>query len=170
MAEREVRIPEKQWWQISDVFTRIDEELAELLRQIGWSNSLLAAMLETLRGVPVTPPAPPAPPAPPVIPTVERRYLEPTPISAGGEKEVWAPASGRRIRLTRISISTDTATRIDLKWKNEPKAFESYFLPDNGTVVANFVGCNEEGPVDSPLVIISSNAATVTAKLSGYEL
>jgi len=95
-------------------------------------------------------------------------YLEPTALGANGVATVWTPASGKAIKLTRIQISVDAATRIDLRWGTT--AFESYYLPANGSVVANFVGCREQGGADQALTILSSAAANITVKASGVEV
>jgi len=96
------------------------------------------------------------------------KYLSPTSLSAGGTATIWTPATGKKIRLKRLQISVDSATRIDLRWGTTP--FESYFLPANGSVVVNCVGANEEGAVDQSLTILSSEIATVTASAKGDEV
>lgn len=95
-------------------------------------------------------------------------YLPPTTIAAGDTATIWTPAAGKKIVLKRFSISTDTATRVELLWAST--AFESFFLPANGTVIANLVYCNERGGTDEALVIKNITAsASITAKASGDE-
>jgi|GEM_PF-6129641 len=96
------------------------------------------------------------------------RYLPPTSLSAGGTATIWAPSAGKAIRCKRIQVSVDAATRIDLRWGTD--AFESYFLPANGSIIVNLIGTNQQGPVDTPLTILSSAAATVTASADGDEV
>ena len=95
------------------------------------------------------------------------RHLKPTRLEAGGTATIWRPSPEKRIRLKRLSVSVDAATRIEFRWGSEP--FESFFLPENGSIVMNLVGCNEVGPFDMPLVVYSASAATVTAKAAGEE-
>jgi len=96
------------------------------------------------------------------------KYLSPTSLSAGGTATIWTPATGKKIRLKRLQVSVDASTRIDFRWG--VTAFESYFLPANGSVVVNCVGSNEEGAVDEALTILSSAEATVTASAKGDEV
>ena len=103
------------------------------------------------------------------IPKVStHKYLPPTPLSAGGTATIWTPAAGKAIRCKRIQVSVDAATRIDLRWGTS--AFESYFLPANGSIIVNLIGTNQQGAVDTPLTIYSSAAATVTASADGDEV
>lgn len=99
---------------------------------------------------------------------VSSAYLAPTSLAAGGTATIWTPSAGKAIRLKRFSISVDAATRIDLRWGTS--AFESFYLPGPGSVVVNLKGCNEDGPVNTALTLLSSAAATVTAKASGVEV
>ena len=94
-------------------------------------------------------------------------YLAPVALGAGGVATIRTPTAGTSIRLKRIEISVSVATRIDLRWG--VNAFESYYLPDNGTIIANWVSSNEVGAVNVPLTILSTAAATVTAHASGIE-
>ena len=55
-----VKIPEHKWYQILDAFTRIDEELEVLIKQVDYANKLLATIAATLTGQPVTPTPTPA--------------------------------------------------------------------------------------------------------------
>jgi len=96
------------------------------------------------------------------------KYLSPTSLGAGGTATIWTPATGKKVRFKRVQVSVDTKTRIDLRWGTT--AFESYFLPADGSVVFNAIGVNEEGAVDEPLTILSSEAATVTASAKGDEI
>lgn len=96
---------------------------------------------------------------------VQKSYLAPTALGAGGTATIWTCPGGQRIRLKRIQISVNAPTRITLRWA--AASFESYYMPANGTIIANFRGCNEEGGVGENLTLHSSAAATVTAKASG---
>lgn len=96
------------------------------------------------------------------------KYLAPTSLGAGGTATVWTPASGKAIRIKRIQGSVDAKTRIDLRWGTT--AFESYFLPADGSFIANLVGCNEQPAIDVSLTVLSSAAATVTASAKGDEI
>jgi len=96
------------------------------------------------------------------------RYLPPTYLPAGGTATIWTPSSGKAIRVKRIQVSVDAATRIDLRWGTT--TFESYFLPANGSIIVNLIGTNNQGEVNVPLTIFSSSAATVTASVDGDEV
>ena len=96
------------------------------------------------------------------------KYLTPTALSANGTATIWTPASGKKIRLKRVQASTNTATRIDLRFATT--AFESYYLPANGSFVYNAIGTYKEGAVDQTLTLLSSAAATVTASADGDEI
>jgi len=96
------------------------------------------------------------------------KYLSPTSLSAGGTATIWTPATGKKVRLKRFQVSVDSKTRIEFRWGTT--AFESYYLPANGSVVVNCVGSNEEGAVDESLTILSSEASTVTASAKGDEV
>jgi hypothetical protein len=100
--------------------------------------------------------------------TATSKYLAPTALSANGTATIWTPASGKAIRAKRIQVSVDAATRIDFRWGTT--AFESYYLPANGSVVVNLVGSNEQPAADTALTILSSAACNVTAKASGDEV
>jgi hypothetical protein len=61
-ADGYVKIPEHKWYQVLDAFTRIDEELEVLIKQVDYSNKLLATIAAALTGQPVSPtPTPTAP-------------------------------------------------------------------------------------------------------------
>lgn len=59
----EIRIPEKQWYQIGDLFSRIDEELAESLK----ADAQIIELLKIIAGVEA-----PAVPRPDIRPITER--------------------------------------------------------------------------------------------------
>jgi hypothetical protein len=101
-------------------------------------------------------------------PAVQGSYLAPSVLGVGGSSTVWTPAAGKAIRLKRLSVSVDAATRIDLLWNTT--AWESYYLAANGTVVINLVNCEEVGPKDGLLAVKSSAAATVSARMTGEEI
>lgn len=96
------------------------------------------------------------------------KYLSPTSLGVGGTATIWTPASGKAIRAKRIQGSVDAKTRIDLRWGTT--AFETYYLPADGSFMANLVGCNEQPATDVSLTIRSSAAAIVTASAKGDEV
>ncbi len=96
------------------------------------------------------------------------KYLTPTALGAGGTATLWTPAAGTSVRFKRVQVSVDAGTRIDLRWGTT--AFESYYLPANGTIIFNAIGVNEEGGVDVSLTLLSSAAANVTASAKGDEV
>lgn len=98
---------------------------------------------------------------------VDPWYLAPTLLS-NSTATIKTPASGKRLLLTRFSFSVSAATRIELRWA--AAAFESFYLPANGSIIVNLISCVELGPVDAALIIYSSTAAIVTAKASGREV
>lgn len=100
--------------------------------------------------------------------TATSKYLTPTALGVGGTATIWTPAGGKAIRAKRIQVSVDAATRIDFRWT--ATAFESYYLPINGSVVVNLIGSNEQPAANATLTILSSAAANVTAKASGDEV
>jgi hypothetical protein len=63
LSEDEIRIPLKRWYQISDLFTRIDEELAEVIK----ADKQKIELLKIIAGVE----APPVP-RPDIRPITER--------------------------------------------------------------------------------------------------
>jgi len=92
-------------------------------------------------------------------------YLAPTTLVAGGTATiVSAPGAGYKLRLKRLQASVNAATRIDFRWGTS--AFESYYLPANGSVVINKIGENFEGGANTALTLLSSSVATVTASAS----
>jgi hypothetical protein len=92
-----IEIPRRKWYQIEDIFTRIDEELELLIKQIDYSNRLLEDAVRALNLIAssiqqIVPPAPtpPSPTPPPpqapgkvislpfkVIPTDTKSYTAP---------------------------------------------------------------------------------------------
>lgn len=54
-VDGEVRIPEHKWYQLIDVFTRIDEELEVLIKQVDYTNRLLATAISAITGIPIPP-------------------------------------------------------------------------------------------------------------------
>lgn len=103
-----------------------------------------------------------------IVKTATSKYLTPTALGVGGTATIWTPAGGKAIRAKRIQVSVDAATRIDFRWT--ATAFESYYLPINGSVVVNLIGSNEQPAANATLTILSSAAANVTAKASGDEV
>jgi len=95
-------------------------------------------------------------------------YYTPTALGAGGTGTIWTPEAGKKIRLKRVQISVNAQTQIDLRFATT--AFESYFLPANGSVVVNFVGTNREGAINEALTLRTVSAATVTASADGDEI
>jgi hypothetical protein len=96
------------------------------------------------------------------------KYLTPTALGAAGTAAVWTPSTTNSVLLKRIQLTTDTATRLDLLWTTT--AWESYYLPANGSIIINYVGTVEVGPLGSALQVKSSAAATVSAHASGEEI
>jgi hypothetical protein len=98
------------------------------------------------------------------------KYLAPTHITGGNAENIWVPASGKTVRLKRLSISTDTATRLELRWGTS--AFESHYLPANGNIVINFTDCNDQpaAGADTALTILSTVTAWVTATATGDDV
>jgi len=100
-----------------------------------------------------------------VTKVVSPSYLAPTSLAAAGTATiVAAPGVGYKLRLKRLQVSVNATTRIDFLWGTS--AFESYFLPANGSVVINKIGENFEGAENTALTLLSSAAATVTASAS----
>lgn len=95
-------------------------------------------------------------------------YRAPVALGIGGTTTIWTPAAGKKIRLKRVQISVNAATRIDIRWV--AAAFESYYLPENGSVVVNYIATNHEGGVNQALTLLSSAAATVTGSAHGDEI
>lgn len=98
---------------------------------------------------------------------VDPWYLAPTALN-NSLQAIKTPASGKRLLLVRFSFSVDAATRIELRWATT--AFESFYMPANGSIIANLTGCPELGDLNEALNIYSSAAANVTAKASGREV
>ncbi|MCR6691587.1 MAG: hypothetical protein MRT15_04285 [archaeon YNP-LCB-003-016] len=73
-----VEIPRHQWYQLIDIFTRVDEQLEVLIKQIDYTNKLLEGIAKSL-GAAVRPPteailAPPAPAVTTVEEVLNNRY------------------------------------------------------------------------------------------------
>jgi hypothetical protein len=94
-------------------------------------------------------------------------YLAPASITGGTTSAIWTPASGKRVHLKRLSFSVDTATLITLLWN--ASAFESFYLPANGSIIVNLIDANEIGAADAVLTIKSSVTSNVTARATGKE-
>jgi len=101
-----VEIPRHKWYQIEDIFTRIDEELEVLIKQIDYSNRLLGRAVDLLSEIAssiqqIAPPPPaPAPPTPP-------------PPQAPG-KVISLPFKVMPIDTKSYTVSEDTAIDIPL--------------------------------------------------------
>jgi hypothetical protein len=95
-------------------------------------------------------------------------YLLPTALGAGASQTVWSPDAGKALKIRRISLTTNTATQLDLLWNTT--AWESYFMPGPGVIIANLIGCEEIGPVDALLAVKTSVAATIGARFSGEQI
>jgi hypothetical protein len=50
-----VEIPQHKWYQLLDLFTRIDEQLEVLIKQVDYTNRLLASIAGAIMGLPATP-------------------------------------------------------------------------------------------------------------------
>jgi len=96
------------------------------------------------------------------------KYLAPTALGAGGTATIWTPAVGKKARPKLVSVSVDARTRIELRWGTTP--FESHYLPADGNIIFNLIGANDEGAIDEPLTLLSSEAVTVTATARGDEV
>lgn len=94
-------------------------------------------------------------------------YLAPTSLGAGASSTIIDPTTSNSVKLKRYSISTDTATQLDLMWASTP--FESFNLSGPGSVLANLIGSELTGPQGAVLAVKTSVAAKVTAHAS-YEL
>jgi len=92
-------------------------------------------------------------------------YLPETTIPGGSSATITnAPGAGYKLRLKKLQASVDAQTRIDIRWGST--AFESYYLPANGSFIINKVGENFDGPENTGLTIGSSVNARVTASAS----
>lgn len=92
-------------------------------------------------------------------------YLPRQAILAGGTATIVnAPGVGYKLRVKRLQVSVDAATAIDFRW--DTTAFESYYLPANGSVIINKIGENFDGPENTALTIYSSAAVNITASAS----
>jgi hypothetical protein len=100
-----IEIPRHKWYQIEDIFTRIDEELEVLIKQIDYSNSLLESAVKALNSIAssiqqIVPPAPPTP-APPTAPPAPGKVIS-------------LPFKVMPIDTKSYTVSEDTATDIPL--------------------------------------------------------
>jgi hypothetical protein len=103
-----VEIPRHKWYQVEDIFTRIDEELELLIKQIDYSNRLLEDAVKALNLIAssiqqVVPPAPPPPTIPP----------PPSPPQAPG-KVISLPFKVMPVDTKSYAVSEDTAMDIPL--------------------------------------------------------
>jgi len=65
-VDEEIVIPKRQWYQLIDIFTRIDELLEILVKEVNYTNTLLSRLV----GAPPRPPVEVIVPTPPIT-TVE---------------------------------------------------------------------------------------------------
>jgi len=92
-------------------------------------------------------------------------YLSRQAIGAGATLTIKdAPGAGYKLRLKRLQVSVDAITAVDLRWGST--AFESYYLPANGSIIINKIGENFDGPENTALTILSTNAVNITASSS----
>jgi len=94
-----VEIPAHKWYEFIDVFTRIDELLETISKQIDYTNSLLRAIATALGTY--VPPAP-APTAPKVVPTPV-----PMPIEVKTPLSVVSLALNNRYRVFKLDLSVE---------------------------------------------------------------
>lgn len=140
---------------------------------------LLSRIEDAIKGITIpSPPTIPTPPevgAPIVTVNLEEKaittdgvHIYDDAIAADSPKELWAPESSMCAQVKSLEISVDAAAKVQLFWGTTQMA--GYYLPANGTVVKNFVGCNEKGPKGTKLMVKSSAACNLVAKATGIEV
>ena len=92
-----VEIPAHKWYEFIDVFTRIDELLEIISKQIDYTNSLLRAIATALGAY--VPPAP-APTTPEITPM-------PMPIEVKAPPSVVSLALNNRYRVFKLDLSVE---------------------------------------------------------------
>jgi len=90
-----VEIPAHKWYEFIDVFTRIDELLETISKQIDYTNSLLRAIATTLGAY-----VPPAPTTPEIIPV-------PMPIEIKAPPSVVSLALNNRYKVFKLDLSVE---------------------------------------------------------------
>ena len=138
---------------------------------------LLHRIEDAIHGVSVGATTTTTPAAGPTLVTVN---MQETPITTDGvhlldeaflaatPKDLWKPDANLCAQVKSLEVSTDSASKIQFFWGTSEMA--GYFLPNNGTVLKNFTGCNEKGPKGTKLTVVSSANANIIAKAVGIEV
>jgi len=121
-----VKIPEHKWYQLLDYFTRIDEQLEVLIKQVDYTNKLLASIVAAVRGLP-------APPAP--AQTVQT--LAPAPAPAPAPEQPAQPQLIVTLPVAPLLVKTDMITVTDEKYQELLMPFTLVLItPDSDVLIA----------------------------------
>jgi len=119
-TDGEVRIPEHKWYQLIDAFTRIDEELEVLIKQVDYTNALLRSILTAIGGI-----------APPTITFPEMPVATRVEIAPNNKYKVFkldlsVPRTDEPLGIMDIGVLVNTATVVRMDspayWRrNDPR-------------------------------------------------
>lgn len=87
----------------------------------------------------------------------------PLTVTAAGLTLLARPTRGRRLRLRYLQLSNkgDAAVTVDLRWhKTGRRLFPTHLAAGGGTMNANLVDANVQGPAGAPLYVNLSAAST----------
>jgi len=130
----ETEIPPHKWYQLLDIFTRIDEQLEVLIKQIDYTNSLLRSILTSLGGI-----------APPTIPEIAVTTKVETALNNRYKVftlDLSVPRTDVPLGILDLGVVANTATVVRLDspayWRrNDPKTGDLEELSE-GYVIENY--------------------------------
>lgn len=102
-----------------------------------------------------------------IRPGSDVRALERQALAAGQSATVWTPASGRRIRLLSLHVTTSAATVLTVRLGTNVVWERDFGAAGGADVPFGLLGVL--GPTDGALTVTSSAAATIGATAIGAE-
>jgi len=89
-------------------------------------------------------------------------------FTAAGDSSVWAPATGKKVRVKGFQFSTSADIEVGLRFGTTETKWAT--LQSKGVLAMNFIGCNIEGAVDEVLNCRAEGAVTVKGFILGEEI
>jgi hypothetical protein len=119
-TDGEVRIPEHKWYQLIDAFTRMDEELEVLIKQVDYTNALLRSILTALGGIA------PSTITVPETPVVTRVEIVPNNRYKVFKLDLSVPRTDEPLGILDMGVLVNTATVVRMDspayWRrNDPR-------------------------------------------------
>jgi len=90
-------------------------------------------------------------------------------FTVAGDKVIWTPATGKKIRLRYFQYSIDTDVEVGLRFGTVETKW-AVLQPPCRLIASNLVGASIEGEVDQPLYFRSEGAVAVRGFVIGEEL